>query len=89
MKCGEKIKIVRAKHNLSQARFGQKIGMSGKSISAYETGRCAPPLRILETISNVYDTNFVQTKSSNVSIFDQKLKRIRETIDELYELLSL
>jgi len=62
---GEMIKQIREERNLSQKRFGRKIGLTGKSISAYETGRCSPPLKVLENISNVYDVSlfkFIQNK---------------------------
>ena len=41
----QKIKNIRLLKNLSQDRFGKKIGKSGKTISAYESGRCVPTLR--------------------------------------------
>ena len=44
---GNKIKQFRLSKNMSQERFGKKIGLSGKSISAYETGICKPSLKVI------------------------------------------
>ncbi len=53
---GEQIKKIRDKKGMSQERFGEKIGVSGKTISAYETGKVIPPIKILEKITAVYGT---------------------------------
>ncbi len=49
------IKKLRKHKNLSQHSFGKKVGLSGKTISAYETGRIAPPLKVLERIADTYN----------------------------------
>ena len=78
-----KIKEVRNKKKLSQKRFGYKIGLSGKTISAYENGRCKPPLKVLERISTVYDTPFVHLKT------EKKLELEYEIEEFVRESLSL
>jgi len=50
--CALKIKRTRLDKNMSQHRFGEKIGVSGKTISSYETGRAAPPLKVLEKMAD-------------------------------------
>jgi transcriptional regulator with XRE-family HTH domain len=83
-----KIRSIRERYNMSQERFGLKIGVSGKTISAYETGKCSPPLRILEKISQVYDESFVQIKSDKRDDLKSKLDFIKESISEIEELLN-
>ena len=68
-----KIKNIRNRNNLSQERFGKKIGLSGKTISSYETGRCVPPLKVLEDISNVYDLSVVVVKNEKRAALREKL----------------
>jgi len=38
----DQLRQLRCNLNLSQERFGRRLGISGKSVSAYETGRCVP-----------------------------------------------
>lgn len=84
----EKIKQIREANNLSQARFGRKIGLSGKSISAYETGKAAPSLKVLEKISRVYDVEFLHLKEDRKRHLTHKLCAIRDSLSELEELIK-
>ena len=59
-KLGNKIKSIRNKHKLSQQRFGKKIGVSGKSISAYEKGTIKPSQKVMDKISIIYGENINQ-----------------------------
>ena len=83
-----KIKAIRSKANLSQERFGKKIGISGKTISAYETGRCTPPLRILENIADIYDTPLVVLKKEKKGALKEKIGSIQQLLDELSVVLE-
>ena len=85
---GNKIKNIRDKYRLTQDRFGKKIGLSGKTISAYETGRCLPPLRILDEISRVYDESFLQIKDSKKEDLIEKLSSVKNAISDFEEVLS-
>lgn len=87
MDIGSKIKEIRTKHDLSQHRFGQKIGVSGKTVSAYETGRCIPPLKVLEEITDIYDAPFFQAKSTHKVLLKKRLDEVRKSLDELAQIL--
>ena len=63
---GEKIKQIRSTYNLSQNRFGVKIGLTGKTISAYETGKCQPPLKVLDKISQMFNVSFAYTNDTTI-----------------------
>lgn len=82
-KIAQKIRKLREKLNLSQDRFGKKIGLSGKSISAYESGRCVPSLKILEKISQVYDAGFVAMADIHKRSILDKLQDFKKLIGEL------
>lgn len=75
-----KIKLLRKKLNMSQDRFGLKIGVSGKSISAYETGKCIPPLKIIEKISEEYDTAFISMKSNRRNDLKDKINTLKQLL---------
>ena len=80
---GEKIKDIRVNKNLSQRRFGMKIGKSGKTISAYENGRCVPSLKVLDSISQVYDVTFLHLKKGRKGQLEEKLEYIKGAIREI------
>ncbi len=40
------IKQLRKNKNLSQERLGRKVGVTGKTISAYETGNICPSIDV-------------------------------------------
>jgi transcriptional regulator with XRE-family HTH domain len=88
-KVSEKIKRLRKKLNLSQDRFGKKIGISGKTISAYEKGRCEPPLKILEKISNIYGEPFLKIKDDKMSDLVNKIKQIKESLSEIENVFGI
>ena len=79
----KKIKNIRVLKNLSQDRFGKKIGKSGKTISAYESGRCVPTLKVLDDISQVYDVTFVHTNDGKKEQLKNKLEYLKITIRDI------
>jgi transcriptional regulator with XRE-family HTH domain len=83
-----KIRILREKRGLSQDRFGNKIGISGKSVSAYENGRCTPPLKVLESISRVYNVPAFYIGVANKSDLEGLLVEIKQRLNKLEEILD-
>jgi transcriptional regulator with XRE-family HTH domain len=83
-----KIRCLREKKGLSQDRFGSKIGVSGKSISAYENGRCTPPIKVLETISRVYDVSAFYIGQNKKECLSETLGEIKLRLKELEEILD-
>jgi DNA-binding XRE family transcriptional regulator len=49
------IKQLRKNKNLSQERLGRKVGVTGKTISAYETGNICPSIEVFFKIIFVCD----------------------------------
>ncbi|OGC46481.1 hypothetical protein A2V49_04015 [candidate division WWE3 bacterium RBG_19FT_COMBO_34_6] len=85
---GKKIKKLRDSHNLSQDRFGKKIGLSGKTISAYETGRAVPPLKIINKISVAYNTQYVGMNIKTKNLVEEKLNTLEKEMLNLKNILS-
>ncbi len=83
----KKIKDIRLERNLSQDRFGKKIGKSGKTVSAYENGKCTPTFSVLDSISQVYDVTFVHLKKSKEAQLRDKIQNVREIIKDLEKTL--
>jgi|GEM_PF-992813 len=88
---GKRIRELRLSKNMSQDRFGYKLGVSGKSISAYENGVCIPSLKVMEAISTIYGDNVVSTLDRTTLISKiNTLKSILDAVErDLLEGLSL
>ena len=82
-----RIKEIRKQQKLSQNRFGFKIGVSGKSISAYENGRCNPPLKILERISKAYETPLMEFDYRTKTLIENKIVSIKEFLGEIENII--
>lgn len=79
---GEKIKEFRIKNNLTQTELGDKLFVSDKTISSYESGRTLPDINTLIEISNVLNVSIVNfvtnTNDKNIEIeFKIKVNRIK------------
>lgn len=85
MEIGDQIKKLRLKLNMSQDRFGKRIGVSGKTISAYETGKILPTLEILNKISEEFEVNFF--KKSNKEI-ERKIDELQKSLHDLQKLFK-
>lgn len=86
---GEKIRNIRNKAKLSQSRFGYKMGLSGKTISAYETGKIEPPLKVLEAISDEYNENLIVPPTQHRNKLLNNIKRIEASIEEIKNLTGI
>jgi transcriptional regulator with XRE-family HTH domain len=85
---GEKIKKIRDSKKLSQKRFGMKIGVSGKTISAYETGKINPPYKIVEKISQNFNVSIFELPQENQLNIVSKLKDLESSIQDIKTLLD-
>ncbi|HOS88455.1 MAG TPA: helix-turn-helix transcriptional regulator [bacterium] len=79
----KQLRDIRISKNLSQERFGKKIGKSGKTISAYESGRISPTLKVLDSISQVYDVTFLYVKKNKREQLKEKLEYLKKTISDI------
>jgi transcriptional regulator with XRE-family HTH domain len=84
---GFKIKEIRDSYDLSQERFAKRLGLSGKTISAYETGRTQPPLKVVEKIARVYKTPIVSIDIENKEDLKERLFLIEKEFSHLRDLL--
>jgi transcriptional regulator with XRE-family HTH domain len=46
---------LRKEHGLTQAELGEKLGVTNKTVSRWETGNYMPPVEMLEELSRMYD----------------------------------
>lgn len=85
---GKRIKEIRDHKNMSQERFGTKIGLSGKTISAYENGKAIPPLYVLEKIEKTYNEYIFGIPKKKQLVMNDRIEKISKTLVELQELVS-
>jgi transcriptional regulator with XRE-family HTH domain len=83
-----RIREIRISQNMSQTRFGKKIGVSGKTISSYETGRSLPPIKILETVAETYKVDIIPSRTKDKSLLISKIQGLKSTINEIEQTLK-
>lgn len=54
VKMGQFLKELRKENGLTQEQLGEKIGVTNKTISRYETGNYVPPVECLALLSDIY-----------------------------------
>ena len=73
---------------MSQERFGKKIGLSGKTISAYETFKATPPLYVLDRISQVYEVTLFDIPHNQKKDLNNRIGKIAVEVRELQSILE-
>ena len=68
------IKELRTEQNMSQAEFAKTIGVSSKSIGAYENGRTNPSEQVLQKIKDVYGVVLTATTKAAAVVADKAAK---------------
>jgi ADP-ribose pyrophosphatase YjhB (NUDIX family)/DNA-binding XRE family transcriptional regulator len=80
------IKKARTSLDLSQKELAKRLGVSDKTVSAYETGRAIPPTPTLAKIAEITNTSIpkllgIKDKDDKSEIA-KRLKRLEEKIEE-------
>jgi transcriptional regulator with XRE-family HTH domain len=86
----KRIRSAREHARLSQQELGNGIGVSDKSISAYEKGRSHPPLENLRKIADATShplTYFTEEENADITIAT-KLQTIERELAEVKRLLK-
>ncbi len=84
-----RIKLIRNRRNLSQERFGSKVGVSGKTISAYETGKATPPLKVLEKITSVYDVTLAGVNTKDLGKLEEMIKTVQQNLQQVWDIIGV
>jgi len=85
---GKRIKEARLRTGMSQQQLADVVGVSDKTISAYEVGRVDPPLESLEKLSNATlhpIAYFIGDVQSNI---EAKLDRIAHELSDIRQALQ-
>ena len=86
----KRIRTARKNAHLSQHSLGESIGVSDKSISAYEKGRSQPPLDNLQKIADAtqHPLAYFTDEKNDASEISAKLKSIERELAEVKRLLK-
>lgn len=80
---GTRIRSLRQSLNLSQSRFGNRIGVSAKTVSAYETGKIIPSYKVLEKISMVYNVGILNLPREQKQNLAQRIRDVENALQEI------
>ena len=53
-KIGEFLKELRKQNNMTQEQLGERVGVTNKTVSRWETGKYMPPIECLKSLSDLY-----------------------------------
>ncbi|MBQ4068672.1 MAG: helix-turn-helix transcriptional regulator [Lachnospiraceae bacterium] len=56
-KIGKFLKDLRKQNNMTQEQLGERIGVTNKTISRWETGNYMPPIESLRLLSDIYEVS--------------------------------
>ena len=70
----ERIKYIRKEKGLTQAEFGEKIGVKGNTVTNYETGLRNPTDAVIRSICREFDVNEEWIRNGTGEMFVQKSK---------------
>ena len=77
-KMGSFLAELRKEHNFTQADLGEKLGVTNKTISRWETGNYMPPVEMLEELSNMYNMTINELLSGK-KLSTEEYKEMAET----------
>jgi len=86
---GLKIKELRQAKRLSQIRFANKVGISDRTVSAYETGRCLPSLQVLDKINKIYNSSIYSAELERIAVISNKLQDLKHTLSEIEDQINI
>lgn len=88
MSLHERIKQIRTEKGWKQADLAQRVGVSQKQVSSYETGNSTPPTDVLIRIAEVFEVSLdylafeAQGQSARINVKDRDLLRRFEVLDD-------
>lgn len=89
VKVGQRIKQARKIQRITQEDLAHAIGVSDKSISAYESDRISPPLKVLEKIADTTDQSLSYFLEDTIeSTVLAKLREVEKQFKEIKSLLE-
>lgn len=79
----ERIRIIRKKHNLTQAVFGEKVGVGRDTITNWELGRSEPPETVIRLICREFNVDYGWLKNGDGEMYASEDEEFQAAIDDL------
>lgn len=76
-KVGAFLKHLRKENNMTQEQLGERIGVTNKTVSRWETGNYMPPVECLELLSDIYQISINEILAGE-RLADEKIKEIAD-----------
>ena len=73
---GENIFNLRNTQNMTQEEFAEKLGVTGKAVSKWETGAAVPSLETIRKISSIFDVSLDELLKVKVNGKEKKIAKI-------------
>ena len=87
-KIGIFLKQLRNEHEMTQEQLGEKIGVSNKTISRWETGNYMPPVECLSMLSDIYHISINEIINGERVSDDEFTKIAEENIADTLKALE-
>jgi len=87
-KIGNFLKELRKQNNMTQEQLGEKIGVTGKTVSRWETGTYLPPVECLKLLSEFYDISINELLAGERLSEDSYSQAAEENISAALEQLE-
>lgn len=86
----KRLREARKNARISQLELGEGIGVSDKSISAYEQGRAEPPFQKLKKIAEItkQSLNFFTDQDIAQTMLEKKVEALEKELAEVKKLLK-
>ena len=81
---GDKLKKIREAHNLSQDELGERLGVSGKTVSSWEINRTEPNMGNVQKIADMFSVttdSLIRENVFNAPILTEKGKNLLAAYD--------
>ena len=76
-KVGAFLKQLRKENNMTQEQLGERIGVTNKTVSRWETGNYMPPVECLELLSDIYQISINEILAGE-RLADEKIKEFAD-----------
>lgn len=83
MKTGEFIAKLRKEKGLTQEQFGDKMGVTNKTVSRWETGKYLPPADILLLMSKLFDVSINEILTGQILTDDEYKQTAEKNLTEV------
>jgi len=82
VKMGSFLAELRKENHLTQAELGEKLGVTNKTISRWETGSYMPPVEMLAELSNMYGLSINELLSGKKLSTEEYKEMAEKNIEE-------